>query len=323
MVGSWSHEALDNAGSWGSWEDARTTGTVNLTSRITIINDWNGDLTATFSPDHYNYTFTRGGPVMFDPGSWTIRGNISTDARKRLTLKTGFSRRVGMTDSGEEFSVNGTVGIKPSPELDISVSPRFSKQTVTDQYVTSTSTLPYEPTYGRRYLFGELERRTFSMAARLNWAFTPNLSFQLYGQPLLSSGDYMAYKQLEGARTYDFDVFEEGTFSTVGDDVTCGGGQMCVEVGEDGDRRQHVDFDEDGVADYSFSDRDFNVRSLIGNAVLRWEYKPGSTIFFVWQRRQVGSAGFGDFDFERDLDALLAAPAENRFMVKVNYWLGM
>ena len=53
-----------------------------------------------------------------------------------------------------------------------------------------------------------------------------------------------------------------------------------------------------------FSDRDFNVRSLIGNAVLRWEYKPGSTIFFVWQRRQVGSAGVGDFDFERDLDAL-------------------
>ena len=54
------------------------------------------------------------------------------------------------------------------------------------------------------------------MTARLNWAFTPNLSFQLYGQPLLSSGDYTAYKQLEGARTYDFDGFEEGTFSTVG-----------------------------------------------------------------------------------------------------------
>jgi hypothetical protein len=323
LAGSWSHEALDEAGSWSSWENARLTGTTNLTARTTFMNEWTGDLTATFSPDHYNYTSTRGGPVMLDPGSWTIRGNINTDARKRLTLKTGFSRRVGMTDSGEEFSVNGTVGLKPSPELDISVSPTFSRATVTDQYVISTSTLPYEPTYGRRYLFGELERRTFSMTTRVNWAFTPNLSVQLYGQPLLSSGDYTAYKQLEAARSYDFDSFEKGPYSSVGDVVTCGGGQMCTEVGVDGSRRQHVDFDKDGVADYSFGDRDFNVRSLIGNAVVRWEYKPGSTIFFVWQRRQAGSAAVGDFDFERDLDALLAAPAENRFMIKVNYWLGM
>jgi hypothetical protein len=61
----------------------------------------------------------------------------------------------------------------------------------------------------------------------------------------------------------------------------------------------------------------------VGNAVLRWEYRPGSTIFFVWQRRQAGRVSLGDFDFERDLDALLSAPAENRFMIKVNYWLGM
>ena len=56
-------------------------------------------------------------------------------------------------------------------------------------------------------------------------------------------------------------------------------------------------FNGDGTADYSFADRDFNVRSLIGNAVLRWEYRPGSTIFLVWQRQQAASSGVGDFDF--------------------------
>jgi hypothetical protein len=128
---------------------------------------------------------------------------------------------------------------------------------------------------------------------------------------------------LEAARTYDFDVFEEGTYSKVDKVVQCNGGQLCTEVQDDGDRWQHVDFDEDGIADYAFPDRDFNVRSLIGNAVLRWEYHPGSTIFFVWQRRQAGTAGIGDFDLERDLEALFDAPADNRFMVKVNYWLGL
>jgi hypothetical protein len=84
-----------------------------------------------------------------------------------------------------------------------------------------------------------------------------------------------------------------------------------------------VDFDRDGAADFDFGERDFNVRSLIGNAVLRWEYRPGSTIFFVWQRRQADRALLGDFDFGRDAGALFDAPADDRFIVKVNYWLGM
>ena len=161
------------------------------------------------------------------------------------------------------------------------------------------------------------------MQARVNWTFSPKLSFQLFAQPLLSSGDYVGYKQLEAARTYDFDPFEEGSFSIEGDEVSCTGGRMCTEVEDDGGLRQHVDFDEDGVADYSFGDRDFNVRSLVGSAVLRWEYRPGSTIFLVWQRRQAGSVPLGDFDFGRDLGAMLDAPADDRFMIKVNYWLGM
>jgi hypothetical protein len=322
-AGSWSHQALDDTGSWDSWEGARLSGTTNLTSRSTFINDWVGDFTVSYSPDHFNHVATRGGPVMHDPGSWNLRGNINTDSRKAASFRVGFSRRMGFRDSGDEFSLNGRMSLKPSPQLEFSVAPRFSIQTVTDQYVFSTSTLPFEPTYGRRYVFGELERRTFSMDTRLNWTFSPNLSFQLYAQPLISSGDYLTYKQLAEARTYEFDPFEEGTYATMDGSVNCGGAQLCTEVELGGSRRQHLDFDEDGVADYSFPDRDFNVRSLVGNAVLRWEYHPGATVFLVWQRRQARSVSVGDFDFERDLGALLGAPSDDRFMVKVNYWLGM
>jgi hypothetical protein len=323
LAGSWSHEALDDPGAWDSWENARRTGTANLTARSTFINDWVGDLTVTYSPDHFNYGFTRGGPVMLDPGSRTVRGGVTTDARKPVSVRVGFSSRKGVDDSGEDLSFDGRLSLKPSDQLDISLAPRISRQTVVDQYVTSTSTLPYEPTYGRRYLFGELERRTVSMQARVNWTFSPTLSFQLFAQPLLSSGDYVTYKQLVAPRTYDFDPFEEGTFSRVDEVVTCSGGQLCTEVGEEGDRIQHVDLDEDGLADYAFRDRDFNVRSLVGNAVLRWEYLPGSTVFLVWQRRQAGTVQLGDFDLDRDLDALLGAPSDDRFMIKVNYWLGL
>jgi hypothetical protein len=58
---------------------------------------------------------------------------------------------------------------------------------------------------------------------------------------------------------------------------------------------------------------------LIGNAVLRWEYRPGSTVFIVWQRQQERDEGFGNFDLGRDLDALWGAPAQNRFIIKLHY----
>jgi hypothetical protein len=101
------------------------------------------------------------------------------------------------------------------------------------------------------------------------------------------------------------------------------GGRRCTSVNAEGAVTQHVDLNGDGAVDWSFSDQDFNVRSLVGNAVLRWEYRPGSTIFLVWQRQQAWRTATGDFDFGRDLDALLGAPADDRFILKVNYWLGM
>ena len=55
---------------------------------------------------------------------------------------------------------------------------------------------------------------------------------------------------------------------------------------------------------------DFDSRSLNGNAVLRWEYRPGSTMFFVWTQQRSGDSSFGDFDFSRDSRALLLAQAQ-------------
>ena len=178
--------------------------------------------------------------------------------------------------------------------------------------------LTYAPTSGQRYVFADLDQKSFSMVTRLNVTFTPYLSLQLYAQPLLSAVDYVSYKQLEAPETFDFDVFDEGTYAELAGQALCQGGRIC----QDGDR-QFVDFDADGLADYSFSDRDFNQRSLIGNAVLRWEYRPGSTIFVVWQHEQFERADRGDFSLGRDARALFGSPSSDAFIIKMNYWLGL
>ena len=254
--------------------------------------------------------------MMVDPSSVSANINVSSDRRKTVSAGLNLDVRDDRRGEGGSRSIRGDIRIRPSDNVEVSVRPGYSVATSGNQYVTATSTLQYDPTYGTRYVFAELDRNTFSMETRLDWTFSPSLSLQLYAQPLLSSGDYVQYKQLAASQSYDFLEFQPGAGTVVDDAVQCAG--IC-EI----DGTQHVDFDGDGTADYAFGDRDFNVRSLVGNAVLRWEYRPGSTIFFVWQRRQYDRAALGSFDLGRDADALFAAPADNRFIVKVNYWLGL
>jgi hypothetical protein len=203
--------------------------------------------------------------------------------------------------------------------MELRLDPSYARSTASAQYVTAADTLSYLPTYGRRYLFGELDREQLSLNTRFNVAFSTTLTLEAYAQALLSAGKYASYQQLEAARTYDFDVFERGDYGEDGAGSFCEGGRIC----QDPDGRQHVDFDGDGRTDYDFSSRDFNFRSLRGNLVLRWEYRPGSTVFLVWQHRRSNQEEYGDFDFDRDLRALGSLAGDDLFMVKVNYWLGL
>ena len=66
---------------------------------------------------------------------------------------------------------------------------------------------------------------------------------------------------------------------------------------------------------------DFNLRSLRGNAVLRWEWREGSTLFVAWQQQRSDFQPYGDFDFGRDRRALFGTRPDNIFLVKLNYWL--
>ena len=100
--------------------------------------------------------------------------------------------------------------------------------------------------------------------------------------------------------------------------VSCSGGRTCVSEGT-----RYVDFDGDGSTDHAFSDRDFNFRSLRLNAVMRWEFRPGSTVFLVWQQSRTDRVTDGSFDFGRDITQLWRSEPENLFIAKFTYWLGL
>ena len=65
---------------------------------------------------------------------------------------------------------------------------------------------------------------------------------------------------------------------------------------------------------------DFSFNSLRGNAVLRWEYMPGSTLFFVWTQARQAADNSGEFQFGQSMEKMWQAPATNIFMIKATYW---
>jgi hypothetical protein len=262
-------------------------------------------------------TMTRGGPRMIDPAERSLSVALRNDNRSFIWVRSNLSVMRGALDSGSRTRFTLGLSVQPSARLRLSLDPTLTNEREGAQYVASTGSVTFDPTYGRRYLFADLERRSLSVVTRANYTFTPNLTFELFAQGLISAGDYVGYKQLASPETFSFTSLQAGAYDEVGGIPSCLGGVTC----ESPLHRRHIDFDEDGAVDYAFTDRDFNLRSLRATAVLRWEYRPGSTIFFVWQRRQAGNSAAGDFDFGRDLSALWDASADDRFIVKVNLWL--
>jgi hypothetical protein len=155
-----------------------------------------------------------------------------------------------------------------------------------------------------------------SVATRLNVTLSPTLSVQLYVEPFISAGDYRTLKELAAPRTFRFHSY----------------GQDVGTVTQLADGRYVVDPDgSDPAAPFNVPNRDFSVRSVLGNAVLRWEWRQGSTLFLVWQQRRINSLTnrgpdgtdywVGHFDVGRDVRHVLGTPADNIVALKVNYWL--
>ena len=250
---------------------------------------------------------TRGGPLAAFPGDAAVDFGIGSDSRKAVSGQAFFAAsRTGAGGWGRSAGLR--LLARPTSALQLSVGPELESGRGVAQYVGAVED-PTAPLAGRRYLFAGLDRTTLSLPTRVDWTFSPELSLQLFLQPLIDVGDYTAFKELAAPRTFRFRTFGEGGSTVVRDD-----------------ERDRYLLDPDGAEGparpFSLADPDFNFRSLRGNAVLRWEYRPGSTLFFVWQQQRSEEVLLGDFRLGRDSGALLRAPSENVFLVKATYWLG-
>lgn len=250
----------------------------------------------------------RGGPMVISPFGWFSDFSIMSDSRKRIQGSISFERG-GSEKGGRNSEISTELEIRVGPQLKLEVEPSYSTSSNVSQYVTTFEDPSRTDMYGVRYIVSQLDQRTVSMELRADYSLNPDLSIQAYIQPFFAVGHYSRFKEFTKPGTYSFYEYGESqdlyniTYSETSD---------LYEIRPDGS----------GSSPYYFENPDFNYKSFIGNFVLRWEFRPGSTLYLVWTRNNENYDDPGYLKLGRDIDNLFDNRPDNHFAMKLTFWFG-
>ena len=245
-------------------------------------NFWSATVVGNYMFESFEDRAARGGPSILEPALSILDVTVESDPRRAI-MGSANVQYIGAEDGGGTRTASVSATLRPAPWWRLEVGPRVSRNQVMSKYVDVVDDPAATSTYGRRYLFADLDQTTVSLDTRLDVTFSPSLTLELFARPFVSSVTYGDLVQLATPRTRSFEAYE----------------------GTDPD-----------------PDRDFTLRSLRGNAVLRWEWRPGSTLYVAWQqRREDTELGVGEFQLDEDADALFRTRPDNVLMIKAEYWL--
>lgn len=280
---------------------------------IEFLNYWEINGSVGINPRHnYDDVLTRGGPLGYRAPSINWFLGINSDSRKALSVFLGsfyFTSALGSWESG----VFSELELRPSSNINIEIEPEIFRSESVQQYLMAQNDPLATATYGTQYVVAEIHQRSMDLTTRLNLTFSPSLSLQLYAQPFIATGDYTRFKELAEPGTANYIVYGSTAGSTLRDSIATDG------------TRIHIG-DPDGAGprpEVIIRNPDFNSRSLRGNAVLRWEYRPGSTMFFVWTQSCGAGSSNPRFAPGEDFRHLCQGRSLNAFAVKLNWWLSL
>jgi hypothetical protein len=272
-----------------------------------LLSFWSVNARARFDPEYYTDRRTRGGVLMTIPRGWSVQGGVSSDSRKPLVVGVNVFNRQDSTGAHDR-TLGLSLDARPTSFVRVLFEPSLARSVNTSQWVDVVTAPEMAATGGRREIFADVNTTELALPLRVNWTFTPRVSLEVVAQPLVSANRFSDYKQLRAARTVTFDRFGPGGVGTI--------------AGNDADGYT-VDPDGDAATSDGFTidPQNFTQRSLRGNAVLRWEYRPGSALFFVWQQTRDGFPAYGDFVTRRDVGAVFREKERNVFVVKGTWWI--
>lgn len=274
----------------------------------TFKNFWVLSMTGAYSVRAQDARLTRGGPSM-GTGAFNY-GIISLGNSSASTTRWQGRVYYGKDEWGAPTNrLSGLLSIRPGPQWQLSAEPNYLRAVDPRQYVTELSA-GSTTTYGRRYVFAYIDRSTFFTDIRLNYTLKPDVTLEMFVEPFAASGRYYRFGELSAARSRDILRYgQQGTTFTQQADKS----YVVTDprfVGSDGK-----------PTTFTLPFSDFNVRSILSNMVVRWEYRPGSTFFFVWQQNRQGFEPNGELVRLGDLFGGFRNVGSNFLAIKANFWI--
>ena len=250
---------------------------------------------------------TRGGPVAKSPTFYRYSITYRTDRRKNINAFIRYGNRDAV-DGEYDKSIRTGMNLRPNSQWEIEFDVFTNREFDTDQYVATVLDPIATKTYGSRYLFTDISTNSKGLTFEASYIKSPKLSFQFFLQPELSNYHYDGLKEFLNPGQYDFMYYDDNQINQI-DDSTI-----------------EIDPDANGPApsfllssDYI---RGFNFLSLRSNFILKWEYRPGSSLFLVWQQqRDHFEVTDNDLNLNDGFEKLIDSQSVNTFMVKFAYWL--
>ncbi len=300
---SWYRMARLNFNQWAGWttEGLPTDLGGNVNAHVQFPSLWwlHAGINGNNWVPTYDDRASRGGPAVRNSTNTSFWAGVEGDSRKRLTpyfFMQGFQAD-GNRSHG--ISIDPELAYRASDQLTLSMSPHFGHEVNANQWFGRFDTQNSDATSTSHYGFAQLDQRTLSMTTRFDFTATPTLTLQMYLAPYVTVGHYTKLHELGDPRAASY-----------------------------ADRyKAYAPFDfadPNAYAGYDASAGDFNYKALNTNAVLRWEYLPGSSIFVVWQQgREQYDRNYGSFAARRDYRDLFRAHPDNTFLIKASYWLSL
>jgi len=263
-------------------------------------NNWTFQSSVAVNPETVNPRRSRGGPLMLNKPGYQLNLFGDTDGSRKRYYYVSYYEYVQPEENSFQYSIAPYFSYKPMSNLKLDIGPEYDSSRDGSFYVATINDASATATYGHRYVFARLDQQMIAANIRLNVSFTPTMSLQFYGQPLIAVGRYSDYKEL--ARPKSLDFIGQGAGAWTYDPAT-------------------REFDPDGPGPASSEVNDFNTKSLRGNAVFRWEYLPGSALYLVWTQQRSDYESIPDFNAGESFSRLWSAQAENIFLAKLTYYM--
>jgi hypothetical protein len=276
-----------NGNHWETWNTSgtRLENALNFNGHMGLNNNWDVHLGGTMGSltESYCDRCTRGGPALRDSRGFFPWGGFNTDSRRVVSGGLWFNANFSDEGKSHGLGVDPYVNIRLSSSFQVGVGAGFSRNYNNTQWFGNFS----DGAGGLDHSFARLDQRTTSASMRVNYTVTPDLTFELYAQPFVADLAFTDFRELSAtpdAESYD-DRFQPFTPPP---------GELIA----------------------------YKVTELNSNSVVRWEYRPGSTLFVVWQHGRSGFAnGAQRQPWSRDYRELFDLHPDNTFLVKVAYWM--